>query len=138
MSLKERIELTNQWYEPIEKQLRLIESRINNLTKSIEKMQELQRSILALLEKVIASNEIHKNPPFPDVMSLLSLPRSLRSTVLAITKIGEATADDISNETKRLRAVESNCANQLVRMGYLTKKRTGRKVFFNLKEKIEW
>lgn len=70
----------------------------------------------------------------PDAMTLLSLPGSLRKTMLALYKLGEATAEDISKETERLRAVESACANQLTRMGYLKKKREGRKVFFHIKQ----
>ena len=65
-----------------------------------------------------------------DVTALLSLPASLRKTVLALYKLREATAEDLSNETKRQRAVESYCANQLTRLGYLKKKRVGRKVYF--------
>ena len=48
-------------------------------------------------------------------------------------KMEKATADDLSNETKRLRAVESASANQLVRMGFISKKREGRKVYFYIK-----
>ena len=66
----------------------------------------------------------------PDAMALFSLPRSLRRTVLVLYKLKEATAEDLARETKRLRAVESASANQLVRMGYLKKKREGRKVHF--------
>ena len=68
--------------------------------------------------------------PAPDMMTLLSLPGALRKTVMACYKLGEATAEDLSRETERLRAVESACANQLVRMGFLSKRRDGRKVYF--------
>ena len=66
----------------------------------------------------------------PDAMALLSLPSSLRKTILALYKIGEATATHLSKETKRRRAVESAYANQLTRLGYLAKKRIGRKTYF--------
>jgi len=49
---------------------------------------------------------------------------------MALYKLEKATAEDLARETKRLRAVESASANQLVRMGYLKKKRQGRKVYF--------
>ena len=68
--------------------------------------------------------------PAPDMMTLLSLPGALRKTVMACYKLREATAEDLSRETERLRAVESACANQLVRMGFLSKRREGRKVYF--------
>ena len=66
----------------------------------------------------------------PDAMSLLSLPMSLRKTAMVLYKLEKATAEDLANETKRLRAVESASANQLVRMGYLKKKREGRREYF--------
>lgn len=56
--------------------------------------------------------------------------------MLAMYKLGEATAEDLSDETSRLRAVESACANQLTRMGYLKKKRIGRKVYFQIQESL--
>jgi hypothetical protein len=68
--------------------------------------------------------------PAPDMMTLLSLPGALRKTVMACYKLGKASAEDLSRETERLRAVESACANQLVRMGFLGKRREGRKVYF--------
>ena len=66
----------------------------------------------------------------PDTMALLSLPMSLRKTVMVLYKLDTATAEDLARETGRLRAVESSSANQLVRMGYLGKKREGRDVRF--------
>jgi hypothetical protein len=67
-----------------------------------------------------------------DVMTLLSLPDHLRKTATIVCSLGFATADKISNETKRARAVESGYLNQLVRMGYLKKERDGRKVIFSV------
>jgi ArsR family transcriptional regulator, lead/cadmium/zinc/bismuth-responsive transcriptional repressor len=66
----------------------------------------------------------------PDTLSLLSLPLALRKTVIALYQLERATADDLARETKRLRAVESAAANELVRMGYVKKKREGRDVYF--------
>ena len=68
----------------------------------------------------------------PDAMSLLSLPMSLRKTVMVLYRLERATAEELAKETKRLRAVESAAANQLVRMGYLKKTRRGsRRVFLH-------
>jgi DNA-binding transcriptional ArsR family regulator len=66
----------------------------------------------------------------PDSMSLLLLPSSLRKTIMILYKLEKATADQLSAESKRMRAVESAAANQLVRMGYLKKRREGRDVYF--------
>jgi predicted transcriptional regulator len=62
---------------------------------------------------------------------------SLRKTVMVLYKLEKATADDLANETKRLRAVESASANQLVRMGYLKKRREGREVYFYIESPME-
>lgn len=67
-----------------------------------------------------------------DVMTLLSLPDHLRKTATVTSKLGRATADEISDDTNRARAVESGYLNQLVRMGYLKKERDGRKVLFSV------
>ena len=65
-----------------------------------------------------------------DVMTLLSLPDHLRKTAVTLCKLGEATAEEIAEQTKRARAVESSYLNQLVLMGYLKKERRGRKAYF--------
>jgi hypothetical protein len=65
-----------------------------------------------------------------DVMTLLSLPDHLRKSAMVICKMGEATANDVSKETGRARAVESGYLNQLVTMGHLKRRRKGRKVYF--------
>ena len=49
---------------------------------------------------------------------------------MALYQVEKATADDLARETSRLRAVESAAANELVRMGYVRKKRDGREVYF--------
>ena len=73
----------------------------------------------------------------PDTLSLLTLPLSLRKTVMALYKLQKSTAEGIAAETKRLRGIESACANQLVRMGYLKKTRQGRKVYFYIESQLE-
>ena len=67
-----------------------------------------------------------------DVMTLLALPDHLRKTATVTSKLGRATADEISDNTDRARAVESGYLNQLVRMGYLKKEREGRRVLFSV------
>ncbi len=67
-----------------------------------------------------------------DVMTLLSLPDHLRKTATIASRLGRATAKEIADVTKRARAVESGYMNQLVRMGYLKKERSGRRVLFSV------
>jgi predicted transcriptional regulator len=69
-------------------------------------------------------------PDVLDVMTLLSLPDHLRKTAITICKLEQATAEEVAEQTKRARAVESSYLNQLVLMGYLKKERRGRKAYF--------
>ncbi len=99
--------------------------------------------IITLLERIIdmlerkshtlseASEAYSQLTEYLDAITLLSLPDHLRRTAIALAKLGgEATAEEVSRETGRARAVESAYLNQLVAMGYIAKKRKGRKVYF--------
>jgi len=86
-----------------------------------------------LLQRTAKQNHTGETKLEPDMVTLFSLPSALRKTVVALYKLGEATAEDLARETKRLRAVESGSANQLVRMGFLSKRREGRKVYFYIR-----
>jgi hypothetical protein len=61
---------------------------------------------------------------------LLELPDNLRKTFLAISELDEATAEEVASKTERTRNIESVYLNELVRAGYLGRKRKGKKVFF--------
>jgi hypothetical protein len=65
-----------------------------------------------------------------DVMTLLSLPDHLRKTAMILSRLGRATAGQVSTESRRARAVESSYLNQLVVMGHVKKHRKGRDVYF--------
>ncbi len=105
-----------------------IEESLEKLNDKIEVMIELQKngnandnSPKALLPLADASL---------DVMTLLSMPDHLRKTAMTICRCSRATAKEISDQTKRARAVESAYLNQLVIMGYLKKERKGKKAYF--------
>ncbi len=68
-----------------------------------------------------------------DVMTLLGLSDHLRKTASIVCDKGRVSALDVSDLTRRSRAVESGYLNQLVRMGYLRKDRGGRRVYFSVK-----
>jgi hypothetical protein len=107
------------------KPLRILEKIKENLEKLNEKME------------VIIELQKHGRKEIPslsdtslDVMTLLSMPDHLRKTAMTICRCGRATAEEISQQTRRARAVESAYLNQLVIMGYLKKERKGRKAYF--------
>ena len=77
-------------------------------------------------KRVLIRNEgksCNKNEIVPDVFSLLSLPKPLRLTALALYKIDKATAQDIAKETNRSVALENACANQLVKLNYIKERK---------------
>jgi hypothetical protein len=67
-----------------------------------------------------------------DVDALLKLPDHIRKTLLVILKKGVQTTQDVADETKRARAVESNYLNQLLHMKYLKSERKGRIIYFSI------
>ena len=102
-------------------------------------LQKIKESLDSLNEKLEVMIEIQKHGNHPtteglpdvlDVMTLLSLPDHLRKTAVTLCKLDHATADEVSDQTKRARAVESGYLNQLVLMGYVKKERRGRKAYF--------
>ena len=110
--------------------------------RSVSVLEKIEESLERLNEKIEVIMEIQKNSgdvqrstaALPDasldVMTLLSMPDHLRKTAMAICRCGRATAEEISGQTARARAVESAYLNQLVIMGYLKKERRGRKAYF--------
>ena len=124
---------------------KMLSKIVDELCKTNEKLElivntnnKLMEIQLELLREV--SNKSDPTPQFnlePDALALFSLPMSLRKTVIALYKLEKATANDIAKETKRLRAVESALANQLVRMGYVKKKRVGRDIYFYIVPPLE-
>ena len=66
---------------------------------------------------------------------LLSLPDHLRKTYLIVMSKGACSATEVSNLSRRCRAMESNYLNQLARMGWLTKRRDSKTLRFSLVSK---
>jgi ArsR family transcriptional regulator, lead/cadmium/zinc/bismuth-responsive transcriptional repressor len=108
---------------------------LNRINDKIETILEVNKQLLkineALLQRPLGkTNQSGEFNLEPDVMDMLNLPAALRKTIMVLYKLEKATADDLAKETSRLRAVESAAANELVRMGYIKKKREGRDVYF--------
>ena len=107
--------------------------------RSTQLLEKIRENLELLNEKIDVMIEIQKHgqreipedlPEALDVMTLLSLPDHLRKTAVTLCKLEKATADEVADQTKRARAVESGYLNQLVVMGYLKKERHGRKAYF--------
>jgi len=108
--------------------------------KPLHVLEKIKENLEKLNEKMEVMIELQKHgkqdiqPPLTDtpldVMTLLSMPDHLRKTAMTLCRLGRATADEIAQQTRRARAVESAYLNQLVLMGYLKKERKGRKAYF--------
>jgi hypothetical protein len=116
-------------------ELKLVNQKLDSMIELNVKVLKTQEELLRMIsDKSHPGEELRLEA---DAMSLLSLPMSLRKTVMVLYKLERATAEDLAKETKRLRAVESASANQLVRMGYLRKRREGREVYFYIESPVE-
>ncbi len=104
--------------------LEKIEASLERLNEKVEVMIEIQKGGVGQRASVSLPDASL------DVMTLLSMPDHLRKTAMAICRCDRATAEEISGQTSRARAVESAYLNQLVIMGYLKKERKGRKAYF--------
>jgi hypothetical protein len=107
--------------------LRKLNRNMELVTKKLDRLIEVQRSAGGSV--VRPSVFVPENLPL-DVTTLLGLPDHLRKSALALATLGEGTATDLSKDTGRVRAVESDYLNQLVSMGLVKKKRKGRDVYF--------
>jgi len=119
--------------------------------KPLSMLEKIEESLEKLNDKIEIMIEIQKNGnngsgqkaslALPDasldVMTLLSMPDHLRKTAMVICRCNRATAEEISEQTKRARAVESAYLNQLVFMGYLKKERKGRKAYFYIDKETQ-
>lgn len=103
--------------------LEKIRENLERLNEKMEIMIELQKHGRKDIQQPLADAPL-------DVMTLLSMPDHLRKTAMTACRLGRAAADEIAQQTKRARAVESAYLNQLVLMGYLKKERNGRKAYF--------
>ncbi|WP_457590404.1 helix-turn-helix domain-containing protein [Geoglobus sp.] len=95
---------------------------------------ELLRKILEVLERIERNlnNSNGSDISGIDPFMLLELPDNLRATAMALVKLGSGTASDVARITGRGRPIESHYLNTLVRLGYVRKRREGRKVIYEI------
>ncbi|MCD6084306.1 MAG: hypothetical protein J7J20_02060 [Desulfurococcales archaeon] len=109
-------------------------SLLNDVNKKLDKIIELLEKLVQRVPQTlrsVADVEDALRTGIIDVVTLLSVPDHLRKTLIALAKLGgEATSEDVAKYTGRARAVESAYLNQLTTLGYVIKRRKGRKVYF--------
>ena len=94
--------------------------------------QELQNIRFRLDDIENAFSNWQPQPLNLSESELFSLPDNLRKTYLAVASKGECSATEVSNLTGRSRAIESSYLNQLTRMGWLTKRRNSKTLYFRV------
>ncbi|MGQ9551568.1 MAG: transcriptional regulator [Candidatus Bathycorpusculaceae bacterium] len=102
---------------------------LEKIRENLERLNEKMEVMIELQRHGKKDGQPLSEAPL-DVMTLLSMPDHLRKTAMTVCRLGRATAEEIAQQTRRARAVESAYLNQLVIMGYLKKERKGRKAYF--------
>ncbi len=95
-------------------------------------LQEMMQIRYRLDDIEAALSEFNPRPLEISESELFLLPDHLRKTYLTVMSKGECNATEVSDLTRRCRAMESNYLNQLVRMGWLTKRRDSKTTRFCL------
>jgi hypothetical protein len=120
------------------------EEMLEYLRKICAEVVELNRKLDVILENLKKSSglsgprlvQVADSEPLLDVPTLLTLTDHLRKTAMVMLELRKASAEMVAEKTGRRRATESDCLNQLVRMGYLKKERKGLDVLFYVDEYI--
>ncbi len=114
---------------------------LEKIEESLEKLNDKMEVMIEIQRNNNTSEGSRPKAALPDVsldvMTLLSMPDHLRKTAMTICRAGRATAEEVSDQTERARAVESAYLNQLVIMGYLKKERKGRKAYFYIERETK-
>ncbi len=98
---------------------------------------DLERRLLSL-ERRVEEIEARLYPAVEDRVALyLTVPDTLRKSLFAVSELSRATADEVSGRTDRHRSIENKYLNELVRAGWLTRQRIGKKVYYSLQKKKE-
>ena len=117
--------------------LERVRAELEKISSKIDRILDMNKKILQHFSGIKGVQREVSVPELGDaldVMTLLSLPDHLRKSAMVICRVNKATADEVAEETKRARAVESSYLNQLVNMGHLKKRRKGRKVYFYIEK----
>jgi len=101
----------------------------NLLTGLEERLNDLESRILRI--------EGRLNPAVDDRMaSFLRIPYKIRRSLFAVAQLGEGTAVEVGMITDRHMSLENRYLNELVRSGWLERKRIGKKIYYCLKKTV--
>jgi len=92
---------------------------LQSLVQSSEDMKKTLSRIEEKLDQILVPSRT------------LMLPDHLKPTMMALQQLGEATAGQVAEKTGITRATTSDYLNQIVRMGYLKKRKVGKVAYFS-------
>jgi len=96
----------------------------------IKRIEERLDALELAIKTIEASPERRASPTL--FKEFLTLPSSLQKTMLAVQELEEAMATEVAEKTGRVRSVETIYLNQLARLGYLTRIRKSRRIYFKV------
>ncbi len=100
-------------------------------------IKDFEKRLLSL-ERRVDELESRLHPVVEDRVALfLTVPDTLRKSLFAVSELSQATADDVCRRTCRHRSIENKYLNELVRAGWLTRKRIGKKVYYSPQKRKE-
>ena len=117
----------------VEQRLRAVQETLVEMNQTItDSVKKIEKIIVDIMSDIrVEAAKIEASGFEPSL--LLRFPDHLRITVRALLKLGVATAEDVSHETKRSRSLESTYLNHLVTMGYAEKERRGQRIYYRIK-----
>jgi predicted transcriptional regulator len=104
---------------------------MSEITERIRRVEERLGALEGMI-KVLGASPNSSQPRSMNMNDLLALPSSLQKTMLTAQDLKEATSSEVAEKTGRDRTVETIYLNQLTRLGYLSKERRGRKIYFKI------
>ncbi|HEY9245620.1 MAG TPA: hypothetical protein VIO11_02125 [Candidatus Methanoperedens sp.] len=100
-------------------------------------IKDIERRLISL-EHRVEEMESQLYPVVEDRVALfLTIPDTLRKSLIAVSELSSATAEDICRRTGRHRSIENKYLNELVRAGWLTRQRIGKKVYYSPRKRRE-
>ena len=92
---------------------------IKNFENDLNKILQISNQVVP---NNLASTSKKLDEPYLDSLTIISLPKELQKTALALLTLKKATISQISNETKRAEDIEKENIEKLVDLGYILKK----------------
>jgi hypothetical protein len=116
---KRLAEQTTKHAEESKQQLYVLDKKVSDVADQVS-------LIAKVVDEFVAKAPTLQTPISIETQPILTLPKHLQTTCLALVALGEATAHDVADKTHRARPVESAYLNQLVTLGFATGRRRQR------------